>query len=163
MKHVHIWIRIIVGKHVKLSFDTSNKLAIIPPISGLIHLLFRFWSDLNKEYTVASLFLGIILVWTTRVGMVMKAAYNISSAASVKNEKKMSFMPNTFLDILDTNKYDAVQDKANMKCPKIIMCLYSIYLSQTLYKSAPIEAVQIDINVKKAMVLLLNSSSSIIK
>ena len=108
------------------------------------------------------MFLGIILVWTTNVGMTTKATYNISSAASVKNEKNMSFMPNTFLDILDTSKYDAVQAMAIMKCAKIIMCLYSIYLSQVLYISAPKEAVQHAINDNRAMVLLLNSSSFII-
>ena len=108
------------------------------------------------------MFLGIILVWTTNVGINTKATYNVSSAASVKNEKNMSFMPSTSLDILDTNKYDAVQAKAIMKCAKIIMCLYSIDLSQVLYISAPKEAVQHAINDNRAMVLLLNSSSFII-
>ena len=59
---------------------------------GLKKLLARFWNDVKKEYTVASMFLGTILVWSTSVGMAMKATYKMSAAASVKNEKKMSFM-----------------------------------------------------------------------
>ena len=92
----------------------------------------RFKRDVKNEYTVASIFLGTILVCSTNVGMSTNATYKTSIKVPVKNEKNMSLNPNTFLDILETNKNDVKDATANIKCAKIMMHLYSMFLSQNL-------------------------------
>lgn len=95
--------------------------------------------------------------------MTTKATYKISKAASDTNEKNISFMPNTSLDILETCKNDRPHAKAITACAKTIIYLYSMFLSHELYIKVPTNAVQYAINAKSAIVRLLNSKTVIIQ